>query len=336
MSIIAPLASGSMFVFLLISALIFDFLNGLHDSSNIVATVIVSRALSPRAALFSTALAHFAGPFLFGVAVAKTIGDGLIEAAHVTMPMVIAAMLAAVVWNIVTWWLGIPSSSSHALVGGIVGAVSVSQGIDAIQSRGLVKILVALFASPIVGLVAGYLLMHLTLFLVRGASPGINQFFRQAQIATSVGLALSHGANDAQKTMGIITLGLVVEGAIPEFAVPTWVVTVSAGAIALGTAVGGWRLIHTLGARIYRIRPVHGFVSQITGAAVILSAALLGGPVSTTQVMTSAITGVGSAERVSKVRWQVVYEMMVAWALTIPVSGLLAAAFYYPLSLLTG
>lgn len=319
---------------LLISALIFDFLNGFHDSSNIVATVIASRAMSPRRVLWTTAAAEFAGPFLFGVAVAKTIGEGLVDPVHVTMPVVIATMVAAVAWNLVTWFLGIPSSSSHALVGGIMGAVIVSQGADAIQIRGFLKVIIALFASPILGLIAGYLLMNLTLFVFRGASPGINRFFKQAQVVTSLGLALSHGANDAQKTMGIITLGLVVEGVIPQFAVPLWVIAVSAGMIALGTAMGGWRLIRTLGGRIYKIRPVHGFVSQLTGASVILGAALLGGPVSTTQVMSSAIMGVGSAERLSKVRWQVGYEMLVAWALTIPVAGVMAAAAYWPLHLI--
>jgi PiT family inorganic phosphate transporter len=319
---------------LLISALIFDFLNGFHDSSNIVATVIASRAMSPRRVLWTTAAAEFAGPFLFGVAVAKTIGEGLVDPVHVTMPVVIATMVAAVAWNLVTWFLGIPSSSSHALVGGIMGAVIVSQGADAIQIRGFLKVIIALFASPILGLIAGYLLMNLTLFVFRGASPGINRFFKQAQVVTSLGLALSHGANDAQKTMGIITLGLVVEGVIPQFAVPLWVIAVSASMIALGTAMGGWRLIRTLGGRIYKIRPVHGFVSQLTGASVILGAALLGGPVSTTQVMSSAIMGVGSAERLSKVRWQVGYEMLVAWALTIPVAGVMAAAAYWPLQLI--
>jgi PiT family inorganic phosphate transporter len=316
---------------LLISALIFDFLNGFHDSSNIVATVIASRAMAPRRVLWTTAAAEFAGPFLFGVAVAKTIGEGLVDPNHVTMPVVIAATIAAIVWNLVTWFLGIPSSSSHALVGGIIGAVIVSQGVDGIQMRGFLKVVIALFASPILGLVFGYLLMNLTLFVFRGATPGINRFFKRVQILTALGLALSHGANDAQKTMGIITLGLVVEKAIPEFVVPIWVIAASAGMIALGTAMGGWRLIRTLGGRIYKIRPVHGFVSQVTGASVILGAALLGGPVSTTQVMSSAIMGVGSAERVSKVRWQVGYEMLVAWALTIPTAGLLAAAVYWPL-----
>jgi PiT family inorganic phosphate transporter len=319
------------FILLLITALIFDFLNGFHDSANIVATPIASRAMAPQKVLLLAAVAHFVGPFLFGVAVAETIGKGLVNPVHVTMPVVIAAMLAAVIWNLVTWYLGIPASSSHALVGGVVGAVLVSAGVGTIEASGLTTVLIALFLSPILGLLIGFLLMKLTLFLVRGATPRINIFFKQAQLVTAVGLALSHGANDAQKTMGIITLGLVVEGMITEFVVPVWVITLSASAIALGTALGGWRLIRTLGGRIYKIRPVDGFVSQISGAAIILGAALLGGPVSTTQVMSSSIMGAGSAQRFTKVRWQVGYEMVIAWVLTIPVSGLLAALFYFPL-----
>lgn len=320
------------FFLLLITALIFDFLNGFHDSANIVATPIASRAMTPRKVLWLAAAAHFVGPFLFGVAVAETIGKGLTNPINVTMPVVIAAMIAAVIWNVVTWYLGIPASSSHALVGGVVGAVLVAAGFNAIQTSGLTTVLVALFLSPILGILFGYLLMKLTLFLVRGSTPRINIFFKQAQVVTAVGLALSHGANDAQKTMGVITLGLVVEGMISEFAVPIWVIAVSAGAIALGTAMGGWRLIRTLGGRIYKIRPVDGFVSQISGASIILGAALLGGPVSTTQVMSSSIMGAGSAQRFTKVRWQVGYEMLIAWVLTIPVSGLMAALFYFPLN----
>jgi PiT family inorganic phosphate transporter len=325
-----------VFIVLLASALVFDFLNGFHDSSNIVATPIASRAMSPRKVLWLTAAAHFAGPFLFGVAVAETIGKGLTNPDHVTMPVVIAAMQSAVIWNAMTWWLSIPSSSSHALVGGMLGAVAVSAGLDTILSSGLIKISVALFISPVLGILVGYLLMKLTLFLVRGASPRINRFFKRAQIVTATGLALSHGANDAQKTMGIITLGLVVDGAIDQFKVPVWVIALSAGFIALGTAMGGWRLIKTLGGRIYRIRPVHGYVSQIAGASIILGAAVLGGPVSTTQVMSSSIMGVGTAERLSKVRWQVGSEMLIAWVMTIPISAILAGALYFPLVWLFG
>ncbi|PID84651.1 MAG: anion permease [Chloroflexi bacterium] len=322
------------FLVLLITALIFDFLNGFHDSSNIVATPIASHAMKPRHVLWLAAIMHFVGPFLFGVAVAETIGTGLTDPENVTMIVLIAALLSAVVWNVITWWLGIPSSSSHAIIGGLVGAVIVSAGIDAIEARGLIKVTVALLLSPILGIVVGYLLMQITLFLARGSTPKINSLFRYSQIFTTAGLALSHGANDAQKTMGIIALGLLTEGLIDEFVVPIWVIALSAGMIALGTATGGWRLIKTLGYRIYKIRPVHGFVSQISGAAVILGAAIWGAPVSTTQVMSSTIMGAGSAERLSKVHWQVGYEMVVAWVLTIPISAVLASIIYLLLTLI--
>jgi PiT family inorganic phosphate transporter len=321
-------------IILLITALFFDFLNGFHDSSNIVATPIASHAMKPRRVLWLAALMEFLGPFLFGVAVAETIGTGLTDPDNITMTVLIASLMSAVIWNLVTWWLGIPSSSSHAIIGGLVGAVIVSAGIDAIEARGLIKVTIALLLSPILGIIVGYFLMQITLFLSRGATPKINGFFRKAQIFTTAGLALSHGANDAQKTMGIITLGLLTEGIIDDFVVPTWVIAASAGMIALGTATGGWRLIKTLGYRIYKIRPVHGFVSQISGAAVILGAALWGAPVSTTQVMSSSIMGAGSAERLSKVRWQIGYEMVIAWVLTIPISAIFAGFLYLLLTLI--
>jgi len=314
--------------FLLITSLLFNFLSGQRDSSNIVAMPIASHAMTPRKVLWLAAAANFAGPFLFGVAVAETIGTGITDPANVTMPVIISALLSAVIWNLATWWLGIPSSSSHALIGGLVGAVVLHAGMDAIESRGLITVTTTLFISPIMGIVLGYLLMNLTLFLARGATPRINQMFRGAQIFTTAGLALIQGANDAQKTMGIITLGLLIDGRISDFNVPLWVVFVSALTFALGTAAGGWRLIKTLGYRIYKIRPVHGFVSQIAGTGIILTAALIGGPVSTTQVMSSSIMGAGSAERLSKVRWLVGYEMVVAWMLTIPISAVLAGIIY--------
>ncbi len=321
-------------IVLLITALIFDFLNGFHDSSNIVATPIASHAMKPRNVLWLAAVMHFVGPFIFGVAVAETIGTGLTDPNNVTMTVLIAALFSAVIWNLVTWWLGIPSSSSHAIIGGLVGAVIISAGIDAIEARGLIKVTTALLLSPILGIIVGYLLMQVTLFLARGSTPRINGFFRNSQIFTTAGLALSHGANDAQKTMGIITLGLLTEGYIDEFTVPIWVVALSSSMIALGTAMGGWRLIKTLGYRIYKIRPVHGFVAQISGAAIILGAAIWGAPVSTTQVMSSTIMGAGSAERLSKVRWQVGYEMVIAWVLTIPISAILAGLVYLLLTLI--
>ncbi|MBC8503537.1 MAG: inorganic phosphate transporter [Chloroflexi bacterium] len=319
----------TILIMMIVLAVIFDFLNGIHDSSNIVATMISSRAFSPRVALGVTAIAHFVAPFIFGVAVATTIGHEVVKADAITINILIAALASAIIWNLVTWFLGIPSSSSHALIGGMIGAVGIGAGFDAIELRGMEKILIALFASPILGLVLGYLITKLVFFLARGATPKINWLFKRFQIITAIALALSHGTNDAQKTMGIITLGLVTAGILPTFHVPFWVVAVSAGAIALGTALGGWKLIKTLGSKFYKIRPVHGFSAQLTSAFVILGASLVGGPVSTTQVVSSSIMGVGSAERLSKVRWGVAKEIIVAWIVTIPATALMAAGLTY-------
>jgi PiT family inorganic phosphate transporter len=309
-------------------ALMFDFLNGLHDSSNIVATMISSRALSPQKALGMTAIAEFAGPFLFGVAVATTIGSEVVDPAAISSAVIIAALSSAILWNLLTWYFGWPSSTSHALIGGLIGAVAVAEGFDTINLAGLEKVLIALFLSPVLGLVLGYLVLKLIYFLARGATPKVNTLFRRAQLGTSLALALSHGTNDAQKTMGIIAMAMVTTGYVTEFQIPWWVITLSAGAIALGTATGGWRLIRTLGGKFYKIRPVHAFGSQLTSAGIILGAALLGGPVSTTQVVSSAIMGAGSADRVSKVRWTVARDIAVAWVLTIPVAAFLAAVLY--------
>jgi PiT family inorganic phosphate transporter len=314
-------------ILLILLAVIFDFLNGVHDSSNIVATMIASRAFSPRVALGVTAIAHFVAPFLFGVAVATTIGEDIIDANAINNGVIIAALLSAILWNLFTWFVGIPSSSSHALVGGLIGAVAVGAGLQAIYLDGMLKVLIALFISPIIG--GGFLFTKLILFLARGASLRINWFFKRSQIITAVTLAFSHGTNDAQKTMGIITLGLVTSGFLDTFYVPLWVVTISAGAIALGTAMGGWRLIKTLGGKFYKIRPVDAFSAQTTSTVVILGASLLGEPVSTTQVVSSSIMGVGSAERLSKVRWGVGRDMTMAWLVTIPVTALLAAVIYW-------
>lgn len=309
-------------------AIIFDFLNGIHDSSNIVATMISSRAFSPRVALGVTALAEFSGPFIFGVAVAETIGHEVVAAEAITLSVLLAALLSAIVWNLITWFLGIPSSSSHALIGGMIGAVAIGAGWRAIEFSGIEKILIALFISPITGLMLGYLFTKIIFFFASFYSPKINNVFRKSQIFTAVALALSHGTNDAQKTMGVITLGLVIGGVIPSFVVPSWVIAASAGAIALGTALGGWRLIKTLGAKFYKIRPVHGFSSQITSACVILGASIIGGPVSTTQVVSSSIMGVGSAERAKMVRWGVAKNIVVAWIITIPATAGIAAGLF--------
>ncbi len=314
-------------------AIIFDFLNGVHDSSNIVATMISSRAISPRVALAITAVAEFCGPFIFGVAVANTIGDEIVKSEHLTMLVIIAALLSAIVWNVFTWVLGIPSSSSHALIGGIIGSVAVGAGFSAIKLSGVIKVLVALFTSPIIGFLAGILIANVVYLFAWKSTPKVNGVFKKLQVVTSIGLALSHGTNDAQKTMGIITLGLVISGMISAFEVPLWVIVICAAAIALGTSVGGWQLIRTLGSKFYKIRPVHGFASQLASAVVILTASLVGGPVSTTQVVSTAIMGVGAAERVSKVRWGVAGEIASAWLFTIPATGLLGAGIYLLLSL---
>ena len=309
-------------------ALIFDFLNGVHDSSNIVATMISSRAFHPRTALTVTALSHFFGPFLFGVAVAKTIGDEVAESSALTLHVITACLISAILWNLLTWFLGLPSSSSHALIGGLVGAVAVGAGFGAIKLSGLEKVLIALFASPIIGFALGFILMRIILFLARGATPKINVFFKRAQLFTALGMSFSHGTNDAQKTMGIITLSLVIGGVISEFKVPMWVIAMSAGAIALGTALGGWGLIRTPGGKVFKIRPVHSFTSQLTSGIVILTASLFGGPVSTTQVVSSSIIGVGSSERLGKVRWSVAGDIVTAWIVTIPATALLSAGIY--------
>ena len=310
-------------------ALIFDFLNGMRDASNIVATMISSRAFSPQTALGIAAIAEFLGPFLFGVVVAKTIGDEIVQSDVLTLEVIAAALVGAIVWNLITWYFGIPGSSSHALIGGMIGAVIVGASLGAIKFAGLYKVLIALFTSPLIGFVIGFLVTRLIYFLVRGASPSINSLFKNGQLITALAMAFSHGTNDAQKTMGIITLSLVIGGALPAFDVPTWVIAVSAAAIAIGTSLGGWRLIRTLGGKFYKIRPLHSFATQLSSAGVILAASFFGVPVSTSQVVSSAIIGVGSAERASKVRWSVAEEIITAWLITIPASGLLAAVVYW-------
>ena len=310
-------------------ALIFDFLNGMRDASNIVATMISSRAFGPRTALTIAAVAEFLGPFLFGVVVAKTIGDEIVQSSVLTLEVIAASLIGAIAWNLITWFFGIPGSSSHALIGGMVGAVLASEGMSAIKFTGLNKVLVALIASPLIGFVVGFIMTRLIYFLVQGATPRINEFFKRGQLFTAIILALSHGTNDAQKTMGIISLSLVIGGALPSFQVPIWVILVSAAAIAVGTSLGGWRLIRTLGGRFYKIRPLNSFSTQLTSGLVMLTASFYGVPVSISQVVSSAIIGVGSSERMSKVRWSVAGDIVAAWLITIPASGLLSAGVYW-------
>jgi len=262
-----------------------------------------------------------------------------------SIPLILAALISAVGWNIFTWYIGIPSSSSHALIGGLVGAglidstlrqAAISLGtmddvyaiLRVVKVAGLMKIVIALLLSPLLGFAAGFLVLRIIRFLTRGATPAVNQVFKRGQVLTAIGLALSHGTNDAQKTMGIITMGLLAMGVIPEFRVPIWVVGLCAAAIAAGTATGGWRLIKTLGGKFYKIRPVHGLTTQVSSAGVILGAALLGGPVSTTHVVSSAIMGTGSAERFSKVRWGVGKQIVLTWIVTIPATAIVAALVF--------
>lgn len=322
----------TLMITLLVMGLIFDFINGVHDSSNIVATMISSRALSPRWSLTIIALAEFMGPLIFGVAVAKTIGSGIVNPDYVTMNSLLACVGSAILWGLFTWYLGIPSSASHAVIGGLIGAVVMSTGWDAIRVSGILKVLLILFTSPIIGFIVGYLVTKLVILASWKATPRVNNLFKKGQVATSVALALSYGANDAQKTMGILTLGLLASGMIHSVNVPLWVVISCASMIALGTMVGGWRLIRTLGAKFYRIRPMDGFSTQLASTAVILSASFFGGLVSTTQVVSAAIMGVGGAERMNKVRWGVAREIVIAWALTIPATALIGAGLLWAIT----
>ncbi len=327
---------SSELILVIILALIFEFINGMRDSSNIVATMISSRAFTPRVALGITAAAEFAAPFLFGTVVARTVGDSIVDSNVLTLKMVIACLIGTLIWNLITWFFGIPSSSTHALIGGMLGSIFVAVGVDAIKLNGVYRVIIALFASPVLGFVVGFLVLRIIYLLSWNASPNINNFFKQGQIVTALSLAFSYGTNDAQKTMGIITLSLVISGVLKEFLVPIWVIIISAVAMTLGSFLGGWRMIRALGSKFYKIRPVHSFAAQMTSAFVILSASVVGVPVSTTQVVSSGIVGVGSSERFGKVRWTVVTDILTAWVITIPVSGLISAGVYWIIMNMTG
>jgi PiT family inorganic phosphate transporter len=314
---------------IIILALTFSFLNGVHDSRNVVSTLISSRAYAPHVALGVTALAEFTGPFLFGAAVAQTIGRGIVDSSVIDNRTLLVALSSAILWNLLTWFVRLPSSSSHALIGGLLGAASMAAGAGAIQTSGLFKILLFLFVSPIIGLAFGFILYRIILSLSWNATPRINGFFKRAQIVTAIALGLSHGSNDGQKSMGLITLALVTSGYLTSFTIPIWVVLLCALALSLGTTLGGWRLIHTVGGMMFfKIRPVDGFTAQVSSAVVILLASVLGGPVSATQVLNTSIMGVGAAERANKVRWGVAQDIAVAWILTIPATALVSAGIY--------
>ncbi|MGH1432735.1 MAG: inorganic phosphate transporter [Neptuniibacter sp.] len=318
---------------------LFDFTNGFHDASNMVASVIASRAMTPAQSVLIVGFFTFLGPLLGGTAVANTIGK-FVELGdlptELSLTVVICGLFAATFWNLLTWWRGLPSSSSHALVGGLVGAVVISVGPEHVlwgfsqlshgHLTGVTKVLIALFLSPLAGFWVGFILQRLLLFLFRAASPLINREFRGAQWISTAGLAFAHGANDAQKSMGILTLCLLLSGEISEFVVPFWVVLLCASAITLGTVLGGWRIVRTLAFAIYKIRPLHALNSQISSGAVVFMASLIGAPVSTTHVVSSSIMGIGASERPRAVRWKKAKDIAVTWLLTIPGAAFVAVA----------
>lgn len=321
--------------------LLFDYTNGFHDAANIVATVIASRAMTPAQAVVVVGIFEFLGPLLGGTAVANTIGS-FVQLGDIqpllSLAVLLCGLVGAIVWNFITWWKGIPSSSSHALVGGLVGAVLVSVGSEHVvwgwsellQGRvtGVVKVLAALLLSPLAGFWAGYLIHRLMHALLRAARPAANSGLKLAQYATAAGLAFSHGANDAQKSMGILTLVLLTGGFIKEFAVPFWVMLACASAITLGILSGGWRIVRTLGFAIYRVRPVHALDSQLTSAAVIFGASMAGAPVSTTHVVATSIMGIGASERPRSVRWSKAGDIIMTWIITIPGAACFAILAY--------
>jgi inorganic phosphate transporter, PiT family len=308
--------------------LLHAFFNGMNNSGALVAAPISTRSLPPRTALAIALVGEFTGPFIFGVAVAATIGRDFLRISAVNVEVLLAAASSVITWNIVTWFFGVPSSSSHALAGGLIGASWAAAGSSIFMVTGLLKILGGLLLGPVIGLLGGYLLLKLVLFLVQGASPGVNAVFRGLQMLTTFACAMGHGTNDGQKSMGLITLGLVILHVQSDFVVPSWVTLMVALAMALGVASGGYRIIRTLGAKIYRIRPVHGFASQAASASIILASSLIGLPVSSAQVIGTAIMGVGSATRLRAVRWGVAGQIVGAWLVTIPVTAALGGLIF--------
>ena len=316
-------------------AVLFDYINGFHDTANAIATSVSTRALKPEHAILMSATANFIGA-LSGTAVAVTIAKGLAETPEGPAGQVIvaAALVGAILWNLLTWRLGIPSSSSHALIGGLLGATIIAEGVDAVIWEGVRdKVLVPLVLSPVLGVTIGFFFMVVLLNVFRRAHPArINERFRRLQVGSAAYMAFSHGSNDAQKTMGIMTLALFTAGVIPTVEVPLWVILVSATAISLGTAAGGWRIIKTMGQRVVKLDPVHGFAAETTAASIILGASHFGMPVSTTHVISSAIMGVGASIRLSAVRWGVAGNIVIAWILTLPAAAIMAALAWLVLS----
>lgn len=310
-------------------ALAFDYINGFHDTANAIATSVSTRALEPKKAIMLTAVLNFLGAMV-STGVAKTIGGDIVMSADlINSGIICAALVGAIVWNLLTWWWGIPSSSSHALIGGIIGAVGISVGFDALNEQGIIKIFLSLIVSPIVAMVGGYIVMKLLLLIFGRFSPiTLNDQFRRMQILSATLMAFSHGSNDAQKAMGIITLTLLSGGYIDTLDVPMWVKLACATAMALGTAAGGWKIISTMGTKIFKIETINGFAADLNSAITIFTATFLHLPVSTTHVVSGSLLGVGSSKRVKAVNWGGARSMVMAWFVTIPLSGLVAAIAY--------
>ena len=317
----------------ILAALAFDFINGFHDTANAIATCISTRALSIRAAISMAAVLNFVGA-LISTHVATTIGKGIVDPGYVSQVIVLAALFGAIFWDLLTWHYGIPASSSHAIIGGLVGAVVAARGFDPLQWGGISKILVAIVVSPLTGTIAAYLLMVAIFWVFRKSHPSpLNRSFRHLQVFSAAFMAFSHGSNDAQKSMGIIALALFTYGSLPVFHVPMWVMLSCAAAMAAGTAMGGWRIIKTVGRDFVELQPVHGFCAETSSAVVILAATGMGIPISTTHVITSAILGTGLSQGRRKVNWLVGIRIVWAWVLTIPASaaaGYLAYRLLYP------
>ena len=314
---------------LIFVALLFDYINGFHDAANSIATVVSTRVLSPGKAVVWAAFFNFVAAFGFGTAVAKTIGSGMIDINIVTFGVIFSGLMGAIIWDLFTWYYGLPTSSSHALIGGYAGAGVAHAGLGAIILSGWTKTLIFIVLAPTLGLVLALTLMIAILWIFKGAAPArVDRLFRRLQLVSAALYSLGHGANDAQKTMGIIAGVLFAAGYISTFYIPFWVVLAAHGAISLGTLSGGWRIIHTMGSKITRLQPVGGFAAETAGAISLFMATLLGVPVSTTHTITGAIVGVGATRRLSAVRWGIAGRIVWAWILTIPASALIAAATY--------
>ena len=312
-------------------ALAFDFLNGLHDAANSIATVVSTRVLSPQVAVCWAAFFNFIAFLFFGLHVAETIGKGIVDVDVITPAVVFGALMGAIAWNVITWMLGIPSSSSHALIGGLLGAGIAAGGVGVVESSGVIKTTAAIFLSPTIGMFVAMLLVILTSWLFRRVNATTaDRSFRRMQLVSAAAYSLGHGGNDAQKTMGIIAVLLYSQGALgSEFYVPFWVVISAQLAMGLGTLMGGWRIVHTMGSKITRLTPHQGFCAETGGAIMLFSATWLGIPVSTTHTITGCIMGVGAARRASAVRWGVAGNIVIAWIITLPASALIAAGFYW-------